>query len=99
MPGKPSIEAGDGSVIIRLRLQPNASSNAIQRSADGEIRVRVTAPPIEGAANKALRALVAKTFGVSKGAVLLLHGDRSRDKTIELRGASESAVRAKLDCL
>lgn len=91
------VEGRDGDVLIRLRLQPRAKRNAILVEADGRIRVAVTAPPVEGAANKALRALVAKSLGVGKGGVTLVSGSRSRDKTLKIAGVSVADVVRKLE--
>ena len=56
----------------------------------------LTAPPVEGAANKALVGFVAKVMGISKASVRLVRGDKSREKTLELSGVAVSDVRAKI---
>jgi hypothetical protein len=50
--------------------------------------VAVTAPPVDGEANKAVRILLAKRFGVGRGAVRLVRGERSREKTFEIAGVT-----------
>jgi uncharacterized protein (TIGR00251 family) len=55
--------------------------------------VRTTAPPIEGAANKACIELVAKTLGVKRSQVSLVHGDKSRDKTFEIADLSDDDLK------
>ena len=86
----------DGVIVVRLRAQPKASRNALSITPDGRIRAAVTAPASEGAANTALRSLVAKTLGVPKSAVALLSGERSREKTLGVRGVGLSEARKRL---
>ena len=80
------IEEKAGAVWVRVRVQPKSSRNAICVEPDGRIRVALTAPPAEGAANKALVALIAKGTGLSKGAVRIVSGEKSREKTLALEG-------------
>ena len=83
-------------VAVRVRVQPKASRDAWQLTAEGGIRVSLTAPPVEGAANKALCGFVAKQLGVSKRAVALATGERSRRKTLHIQGVTAAQVRACL---
>ena len=92
-----AVEARGEAVLIRLRLQPRAKRNAIVIESDGRIRAAVTAPPVEGAANKALKILVAKHLGVSKASVTLLSGERSRDKSLKVAGISREEVIRKFE--
>lgn len=81
-------------VRVPIRVAPRASRDAIVGVHDGALKVALTAPPVEGAANDALVRLLAKALGVPKGAVRLVQGERSRDKVLEIVGVEESAVRA-----
>ena len=92
-----AIKDSQGAVILRVRVQTRASRNALCIEPDGRIRVALTAPPLEGAANKALVAFMAKRLGVSKGAVKLVRGQKGREKTLAVRGTTGAAVRAKLE--
>ena len=92
-----AIEETAGGVRLRVRVQPKASRNALRIEPDGRICVVLTAPPVEGAANKALVAFLAKRLGLPKGAVRLAHGARSRDKVVALDGVSAEAVRQRLE--
>lgn len=85
-PAKPPIEQRDDRVLIRLRVQPKASRNAVSVEPDGRIRVALTAPPVDGAANKALCDYIAKQLRIPRGAVELVHGEKSRDKVIAVTG-------------
>lgn len=75
---------------IRVRLQPKASRNEItgykEDPSTGEkvLQARVTAPPIDGKANKALIQLLAKEFKTPKSKIRILQGETSRDKLVEI---------------
>ena len=92
-PAKPWIEPCDGGVLLRLRVQPKASRNAFVRESDGRIRVALTAPAADGAANRGLAQFVSKALGVSTSAVEITHGKKSRSKTVKIEGVSLAAVR------
>ena len=67
---------------ISVRLTPKASSNAITDYADGVVSMRITAPPVEGAANAACCAFLAEALGVRKSQVSLVSGAKSRSKVL-----------------
>ncbi len=91
-----AIEVRDGRVHLRVRVQPKASRNAFRIEPDGRLRVALTAPPVEGAANKALRAFVAKSLGLAKSSVTLTTGAKSRDKVLRLEGTNGTEVEEAL---
>ena len=71
--------------VLDVRVTPNARKCAVDRADDGRWRVRLDSPPVDGAANQRLVAWLARdVFGVAKGAVRLVHGEKSRDKRIEI---------------
>ena len=79
---------------IRVRLTPRAARDTIAGWQDGVLRVRVTAPPVEGRANAALERLLAGALGLPKTAVRVVGGEQSRDKTVAVEGiAQEEALR------
>ena len=78
-------------------MQPRGRRDEIAGERDGRIVVRVTAPPVEGRANEALRKLLAKRLGVPKSAVSVIRGERSRDKTVRIEGLSDQTVRQRLN--
>ena len=90
------IEDQEGHVILRVRVQPKASRNALCLEPDGRIRVALTSPPIEGAANKALTKFMAKQLKVAHGAVRLVSGEKSREKSLHISGLTAAEVRARL---
>jgi uncharacterized protein len=84
------------SAEVRVRLQPAASREEVVGRRGGALVVRVTAPPVDGKANEALRKLIAKRAGVAKGRVTIARGTRSRDKLVRVAGVSESELRRAL---
>ena len=82
--------------MVTVRVQPRASRNALVVEPDGRIRVALTAPPVEGAANEALRVFLAEVFGVPRASVRVVRGDKSREKVVSVAGVSEQRVEAIL---
>jgi hypothetical protein len=81
--------AGDGHVDIFLRVTPNASRNAIEGAEtrdDGQVRLRlrITAQPEKGKANKAAIAILAKALGLPKSGFAVISGETARDKTLRV---------------
>ena len=85
-------------VRIRVRVSPRASRDEIVSCDEAEpIRVSVTSAPVEGAANRHLVALLARKLRVGKSKVRVVSGLRSRNKVVEVQGASSlQAVTKKL---
>ena len=82
---------------IRVRVLPRASRNAvIGVDAAGWLKVKLTAPPVEGAANTALVAFLAKRLGVATGRVRIHRGAASRNKVVEVDGWTDAALRERL---
>lgn len=67
-----------------LRVVPRAGRDAIEMTDEGKLQVRVTAPPEDGKANKAVQKLLAKSLGVAPSRLELLRGATSRDKVFKL---------------
>ncbi len=91
------MEEKDGHLLLRVRVQPKASRDAVRFEPDGRIRVALTAPPVEGAANKALVAFLAKRLGLSKSKLKLVAGDKSREKTLRIEGYTMAEARKRLE--
>jgi uncharacterized protein len=79
-----------------VRVQPGASGEEIVGERAGSLVVRLTAPPVEGRANEALRKLIAKRVGVAKGRVTVVRGARTRDKVVRVEGIGEAELRRAL---
>ncbi|HWV58005.1 MAG TPA: DUF167 domain-containing protein [Longimicrobiales bacterium] len=80
------------AVRLRVRVQPRASRTEIAGEHDGALRVRLTSPPVEGAANRQLVELLADTFRIPKSAVRVVSGESGRSKLVELEGVSRDDV-------
>jgi uncharacterized protein len=72
------------TLVLEIRLQARASENALMGISNARLRVRVTAAPVDNAANQRLIAVLAKAFGVAKSRVRLLSGARERDKRVAI---------------
>jgi uncharacterized protein len=91
--------------FLRVRVVPRASRNTLSRDAQGTLRAHLTAPPVEGAANRALLALLAERLDLPKAALEISRGARGRDKVVGVDGCSArdleqriaAAVRSPVD--
>ena len=86
--------AADGSVILTLHIQPGAKKTEITGLHGEALKIRLAAPPVDGKANAALLAFLAKACGVSKSSVELVSGDTSRAKRVRVSGADPATVEA-----
>ncbi len=82
---------------VAVRLQPRARANEIVGERDGRLLVRVTAPPVDGAANEALCRLLAKRLGVAPGRVSVVHGAGAREKLVRVKGIDAVEARRRLN--
>lgn len=73
-------------LILHLYIQPNASRDELVGLYDGELKVSVSAPPVDGASNTRLVKFLTSEFGVSKSSILLERGHTSRHKRIRIEG-------------
>jgi uncharacterized protein len=83
-------------VLLAVKLQPRASKNEIGGPLGQELRIKVTAPPVDAAANEALLRLLAETLDCPRGAVQLVRGQTSRHKSIRISGLAAAEVAARL---
>jgi uncharacterized protein (TIGR00251 family) len=81
---------------VAVRVIPRARRDEIAGERDGRVLVRLTAPPVEGAANAALCKLVAGRVGVAVRRVSVVRGQASRDKVVRVDGVSEQELRSLL---
>jgi uncharacterized protein len=81
---------------LAVRVQPGASRSEVAGLHGAELKVRVKAPPVEGKANEALLECLAKLFRVKRSECELLRGEKSRSKTVFVRGLDEALARAEL---
>ena len=81
---------------ILVRLQPRAGREELAGMRNGALLVRVTAPPVDERANRALCRLIAKHAGVAPSAVTIIRGSHGRDKLVEVAGVDAAALNAAL---
>ena len=84
------------SPLLRVRVQPRARSNEVLGWQGDTLRVRVTAPPAHGEANRAVTDLLAEALGVAASRIALVRGAASRDKLFRVERLSPSDLRARL---
>jgi len=89
-----SFEQRGGALIIDVQVVPRASRAAVGPEIGDRLRVAVTAPPVDGAANAAVIEALAAAFGVRRAAVSILRGETGRRKTVRIAGGSKSMCKA-----
>lgn len=88
----PIIVQGDG-IIVDVSIVPRASRSEVVGLHDDVLKIRIAAPPVDGAANAELVKLLARIFSVSKSEITIVGGETSRKKRIKIRNLSESKFR------
>src|SRR5581483_3671264 len=85
---RPPHAAAGGLAVMRVpvRVTPRASKNEIGGMQDGRLTIRVTAPPVDDAANEAVIELLSRQYGVPKRAIRIVSGMSSRNKVVEITG-------------
>jgi uncharacterized protein (TIGR00251 family) len=78
-------ELPDG-IAFRVRVQPRASKNTVAGIMGDCLKVNLTSPPVDGAANSACIAFIASFLGVAKGSVCITNGLKSRSKVVKVTG-------------
>ncbi len=88
--------SGDPVTMLSVRVQPRARRDEVCGERAGAVLVRLAAPPVDGKANAALRALVARSAGVPRSRVEIVRGAGSRDKLLRVTGVTEDELRHAL---
>ena len=88
-----SIQSFAGGVRFSVHVQPRASRTEVVGIHGDAIKIRVAAPPVEGAANEELVGFLAKQLGVARAAVRIARGETGRQKVIEVAGVEAVDVR------
>ena len=88
------VERRGASIRVRVHVQPRASRSEVVGTHGTALKVRVHAPPIDGAANDAVISLLSAQLGVPRHAVRIVAGGAARAKTVDIEGTTEAAVRA-----
>ena len=76
-------------VLINVRVQPRSSKRSIESVEGDVVRVKLTAPPADGAANAQLIEVLSKELRIRKSAISIVKGQASRDKVVEVRATPE----------
>lgn len=92
----PFLRNHSDGVYLAIKLQPRASENQIGEVMGSELKIKVTAPPVDAAANEALLRLLVERLDCPRGSIQITQGHRSRHKIIFVRGLSASVVEEKL---
>lgn len=95
----PCLRNTDAGVEIFLYIQPRASRNRIAGIQGEELKVALTAPPVDGAANKACCLFIAKLCDIPRSQVVLITGQTSRHKRLLLKGADIKKIDVQLETL
>jgi len=82
----------DGVLTFNVRVVPRASRSEIVGEHDGALRVRIAAPPVDGAANDELVRLLSRAFHVARGAIEISAGHASKLKTVRVTGGKPSVL-------
>ena len=80
----------DGSLIFTVRVVPRASKSEIIGEHDGTLKIRIAAPPVDGAANAELIKVLSKRFDVAKNAVEITGGQTSKQKQVRISGVNHA---------
>lgn len=83
-------------VIFRIRVVPRASRSEVAGIQGDALKLRITAPPVEGKANEECIRLLAETLGVKKGQVTIIAGHASRTKTVAVEGVKAKEIAARI---
>jgi uncharacterized protein (TIGR00251 family) len=86
----------DGAIMVRIRAIPRASRSEILKEVDGSLRVRITSPPVDGAANAEIVKLFAKALSISRSSVEIVSGVASRTKRLQIVGVTATEFRKRL---
>ena len=87
-----SITEANGGVTFAVRVVPRSSRNQIVGVEGGALKIKLTAPPVEGAANAALIEFIAEWLGVRQSAVSIVSGDKARNKLVRVSGVTRPYV-------
>ena len=86
-------------MIIKVRVIPNSKRNEVVSRIGSILRVKISAPAVEGKANEELCEFLSDFFDVKRSMVFLRKGERGREKTIEISGRSEEELEEVLDTI
>jgi uncharacterized protein (TIGR00251 family) len=89
----------EDGIILSLHIQPRASKNEVCGIQENALKIRLTSPPVDGAANKLCREFLAGLFDVPKSSVEIIAGETSRHKRVRISGNDPARLKRVLDNL
>ncbi len=92
------ITIGTTGVTLNLKVQPRASKNEISGAIGTQLKVKVTSPPVDAAANQAVVEMLADLLDCSRGSFQILRGQTSQNKVVLVRGIPAERIVALLGC-
>lgn len=96
-PLMPPISPIPDGIRLTLHVQPRASRTEIAGCHGDALKIRLAAPPVDGAANAALIAFLAERLGVPRSAITIRHGESGRRKTVEITGLTAARAEGLLE--
>jgi uncharacterized protein (TIGR00251 family) len=97
MPSATFLHETSGGTLLSVKLQPRASKNEIGAPLGDELKIKITAPPVDAAANEALVKFLAEKLDCARSRVELLRGHKSRHKTLKIHDLQPSDILDKID--
>lgn len=91
------IKDTENGAVFKVKVQPRAAKNEIVGLLDDAVKLRITAPPVDGAANEAVVKFFSGLFRVPKNAVRIMSGETSRSKTVEIAGLTGEDIKKELN--
>ena len=88
-----NVTENESSLTFTIRVVPRASKSEIVGEVEGSLKVRIAAPPVDGAANGEVVKVLAKAFGVAKSNVSIVSGETSKTKRVRVIGATPEQLR------
>jgi uncharacterized protein (TIGR00251 family) len=85
-----NIQETDNTIRVEIKVQPRSSRNQIVGEQEGALKIKLTAPPVEGEANQALINFLARHLKIPRKNIALLRGDTARNKLIEIKGITKA---------
>jgi uncharacterized protein (TIGR00251 family) len=86
----------NGAVTFAVKVVPRSSKNKIELAEGDALKVRLTAPPVEGKANAALVKFLAEALGVSRAQIEIVSGEKSKQKIVRVSGVSAAQIQNKI---
>ena len=79
-------------MLLRIKVKPNSKTDEVIREADGSLKIKIRAQPVEGKANKYLLEYLAKVLGLPKSSLVLLKGESNSFKTLEINAVEKDVT-------